>query len=391
MNDIVSDFKKDFYSIIHDVETKDVFNFEVTTTDKCNMGCSYCFEHEKCNTDMPLSIQNDTIRAIERILHSEIFMKKYKHMNITLWGGEPTINTSFINDLITYFRDEPRVTYYIYTNGILYDNLKRIIKNLNKYDSLSRATFQVSWDGNPVHDMHRLTIKKQPTSHIVMDTIKKLYKNGANISLKATIVPEDFKYFHEIWISYRDFLNSLLSPSYKNSVITYAPTIDQTYNNDDGFSEDLKKSLAKIVVEEYNHIREHNAPLLMWFDSSMKLCRYRSGMCCVTTNGTIYPCHGVSYDSKVSQYEHIGNISDDDISWFEKLTYPKDFSIPIECALCPATYCAVCSVQSSSLSKKNSLFEKWYDRASQYGLCRYYQIIGSYSKALHKLVTTDSI
>lgn len=391
MKDLVCDFTNDLHNIIDDHNNKDVFNFEITTTDSCNMRCNYCFEHDKKDKRMSIKTQNHVISTIEKLIHSEKFMNLYKHMNITMWGGEPTLNTSFINDIITYFANEPRISYYIYTNGMLYDNLKRIITTLNKHDILSRATFQVSWDGNPVHDYHRLTIKNQQTSNIVMDNIKKLYRDGVNISLKATIVPEDFKYLYDVWISYRDFLNELLSPSYKNSVITYAPTIDQTYKGSDAYVNDLHKSLAKIVVAEREHIRLHNAPLLMWFDNFMKLCRYRSGMCCVTTDGRVFPCHGVSYDNKVSSYETLGYIDDSDLTWFDKISRPKDFSLPDECLLCPATYCAVCSVQSSSMSKKDNLFDKWYDRTAQYGLCEYYRIIGAYSKVLHKLVVTGEL
>ena len=79
------------------------FNLEINTTKKCNMSCTYCFEKEtikKANIEEKKSIIQP--EEIVKFLENNItyLNKTYSSLNVSLWGGEPTLNMDGLSSII---------------------------------------------------------------------------------------------------------------------------------------------------------------------------------------------------------------------------------------------------------------------------------------------------
>ena len=106
----------------------------------------------------------------------------------------------------------------------------------------------------------------------------------------------------------------------------------------------------------------------------------------------IHTCHGIAYDDYVKTYETLGNVSN--IEWIDRYLSEvgtHDLIIPEECSKCSATHCSICCVQSSKKSSKELPIDRWYDRTAQKNLCKYYQMFGIYDKAVHTILTNETV
>lgn len=382
----IEKFSADLNGILNSWKEKHIFNFEITTTNKCNCKCVYCFEDTKKRTDKSYKT-SDIIKNIHYLLDHQLFSEHFKAINLSFWGGEPTLK---IDDILTYIKEFGKnqcIGWHFYTNGTLKDNIKKIVNELKKSDALSRLRIQISWDGDPVHDKNRIGALSK--SSVIKDTFKELYYDGITLDLKATLLPKDFKYIPEIWKSYESFIDEVTEGNENN--LSWAPTIDQTFNNSESdYYNDFVKALPLICNYEIEYYKKYHHNLLTWFGSDAHSCSYREGMCCVGSNGLVYTCHGVPYVN--NNKEILGNIND--TNWIDEYLSnvgTHKLMMSDECKSCSATHCSICCVQSMIRSDKPTQIEKWYDRTAQKELCKYYKIFGIYDKALHTILTRNYI
>ena len=315
--DIIANFSSDLEYILENFSKKDHFGLEITTTDRCNMHCDYCFEGSKENSEYGIRYPKEhLLRTIKDIVNDSRFKNKFKNLTLTMWGGEPTLNPGLINYLISYLGDNPLISWYIYTNGLNFENIESIVTKFKEIGCLQRAKFQVSWDGDPLHDIHR-----NGTSSEVKKNIENLLELGVEVDLKATILPRDFSAMPLAWKSYKEFIDYLSSKGYNVDDVVYSPTIDQTYNCLPSRQnlEDFKVSMRQIAAMEVTYSQKYGKTLLSWFRSRPKSCPYRTNMACVNTKGIIHSCHGVQYIDKLENDEFVGSI--DDSSWIDKILY----------------------------------------------------------------------
>ena len=98
---------------------------QLLTMLKCNLRCSYC----SLGVGEVLGSQKKASYTSEQL---EAFVDKNlpdKEVYITLYGGEPTLNTRFMLDLMDRF---PRCRFNMQTNGTLLDRVpKRILARLS--------------------------------------------------------------------------------------------------------------------------------------------------------------------------------------------------------------------------------------------------------------------
>lgn len=384
-DDMVSMFSKDFEYILENFSKKEHFGLEITTTDRCNMHCDYCFEGSKESSEYGIRYPKEhLLRTIKDIVNDSRFKNKFKNLTLTMWGGEPTLNPGLINYLINYLGDNPLISWYIYTNGLNFENIESIVEKFKEADCLQRAKFQVSWDGDPLHNMHR-----NGTSDEVRQNIERLLYLGAEVDLKATILPQDFKLMPEAWKSYKDFLEYLSDRGYDVSDVVYSPTIDQTYSSFPVAEMliDFNNAVRQIAALEVDYSQKHGKTLLSWFRGRPKSCPYRTNMACVNTRGIIHSCHGVQYIDKLENDEFIGSIGDS--SWIDKILYSgkkHEAVLPKHCVECEATYCSMCNAQLALRSTKDTPRKRWHDR-KQSGLCEFYKIFGIVDKAFQVLTS----
>lgn len=83
----------------------------------CNLNCCYC------DTDYKSNLKEYT----SNLLLEEV--KKYNNIHsISLTGGEPLLESDFLSDFLPLVKDKK---IYLETNGTLYENLKKVINNVD--------------------------------------------------------------------------------------------------------------------------------------------------------------------------------------------------------------------------------------------------------------------
>lgn len=379
---LLNDFANDLSSVLEEYKKRDMFAMDITTTEKCNFQCDYCFEGGKKLHDRQYSLE-DMKNTIYRILEHPSFIREFKSFTINFWGGEPTLKVDDILYYIDEFAQHPLVYFFFYTNGTLQENIDRIVERFKEYDSLDKLSIQISWDGDPIHDIHRISGTKAYNSDYVKSQIKRYMDMGVRVDVKSTIVAKDFSKMPEVWKSF-ERLNETLPER-----VVYAPTIDQTYY-DNEYLDDFRTAIATISAYEYDYVRKYGETLMTWYGQDLTTCSYRHKMCCVDVFGNVYPCHGFLYESdEVKKRECQGNIFDNE--WIDTFFNERHKYIPIKpelCEDCTATTCVSCCVKNGLQSNKETSYEKWYDRTST-GRCDYYKIFGVYDMALHRMISMN--
>ena len=78
-------------------ETAEI-SLTITTTIKCNMNCSYCYEFVKPNKAMKEGSGDDIINYLESMIRNAP-VKRFRSLKVAWYGGEPLINTKIIKYL----------------------------------------------------------------------------------------------------------------------------------------------------------------------------------------------------------------------------------------------------------------------------------------------------
>lgn len=160
------------------------FHLVLTVNHACNLRCTYCYTGEKFSRTMPDAIAR---HAIDRALHSIVAGGK---LALGFFGGEPLIEAEMIDSLLEYvdraarkkgIQLQPSLT----TNGTLTGTCAWSIMTRPGLD------LAVSHDGLPeIHDRHRLTVKGEPTSDRVNQTIGRLIQTGKDFAVVMVVRPD---------------------------------------------------------------------------------------------------------------------------------------------------------------------------------------------------------
>jgi len=378
---------------------KRFFNLEISTTNLCNFQCEYCFEKEEVRTAETLNNRlGEIIERIDMLLEDEWFNEIFCGINIDFWGGEPTLNHDLIRTVCSYYKENPKVRFHIYTNGYNIDYVKDIFIEMNNEGKLDfkmhKFTVQFSYDGSPVHNMTR-TINGNPTGSKVMENFMKLYKDGVPLTFKSAIMPKHFKHLPTIWDNFNSIYEELIeiNPETNGRPIAYAPTIDYFNAYKNWNLEELESSLIEIAKKELKFYEKHNRFLLNWFTKERTFCMAGITMTTIDTNGDLYYCHGCLYKSGCSDKKKLsyGTIFDDDFidnirNNFENIFLPKEKIDLTECENCEATFCVRCNVLVYGRSEKESFHDRWYDFSNQKNLCAYFKMISKIIKATETIM-----
>lgn len=362
------------------------YTFEITTTQQCNLGCTYCFEgcgdsleeNYKLNEKLLSRKQIDLLK--EKIHYKlENLDEGYDKLKLDFWGGEPTLNKEIIKEFIDEF--EPLgVKFHLYTNG--YD-----IRGLEDF-ILPSVKIQVSYDGR-VNDPFRLTLTgKDSTERVRSNILRLLEFPNIDLHLKATLIPEYFRYLEDIWDDYADLYYKFKE---KGIRLTYSPTIDYyDDSNQQPYMETYKKKILAITKKELEFAEKNGETLFSWYGGVKgSQCSAGQNIVAVTVEGNVLACHGAIYQDNREEL-HITDIEDNE--FFSKLKNFKnrleshDYSMPSYCNICPATTCVKCPALKSSISKKDSLEERWYDDNNQPQMCFYFQYFGKVDRAFQEIL-----
>jgi sulfatase maturation enzyme AslB (radical SAM superfamily) len=371
---------------------KQQFTFEVTTTALCNLGCTYCFEGVKTDKrrlddKLPLVKQR-----IYELLDSKWFNEKYGNLNLSFWGGEPSLNGKMIIDLINEFNPHPAVEFHIYTNGY---NRKRLEEIFDSVDC-SKLHIQISYDGKDINDKFRLTHTGKPTSTQVVENIEYFAKKGINISLKSTIPIKSMTGLHRTW---KDFyaMHEKFS-EYQNSIrINYSPTIDYVNDIPSGdlpaMIADFRKEMLMIAKEEIQFFKKNGYHLMSWFDGGdvKQHCASGANMHALDVDGQGYACHGSLYSPNKESMK--GSDIHDDKFVDQVAAMSESYSIPIRdvsdvCKGCVATTCMICPVTSLDKSEKTEFFDRWTDRWVN-NMCGFFKSFGEIDRTVQAYLDNE--
>ena len=57
------------------------------------------------------------------LLKSEEFKKRYDGIRNSFWGGEPTSNLEGVKEFVEYYKHNPDVCFFMYSNGYKYNHI----------------------------------------------------------------------------------------------------------------------------------------------------------------------------------------------------------------------------------------------------------------------------
>jgi radical SAM protein with 4Fe4S-binding SPASM domain len=368
---------------------KGVYGLEITTTESCNYRCSYCFE--RCHEpDEGLLNAKLIINRVKQLLKADWFNEQYSGIKLILWGGEPTMNMPLCKSLMEAFRTNERVCFFVYTNGSTIDNFMPTLKRLKNMpfikDDLSKVTIQVSYDGNPIHDLRRKNAKGDPTSREVKRAIYELEKNKIDFGLKSTMTWKDFHLMPIAWYDIAD-----LNYIYDKSNLKYSMTVDYYNVEFRKYKEQVEKALIKVAKQEFIFFKEHGYFLSNIFKSNRAFCATGKSMAVVNTNGDVYYCHGSIYSKCSDDLKYTSIFDKDFINSIEKANkfLFENHIEPKECKECVASSCLRCNVKKYEESCKDTFKERWFDYPAQNELCEYYQLVGKIGAALRNLINKE--
>lgn len=390
----IDTFAKEYNKVVQD--TREFYVLELTCSDQCTMRCTYCFEKscgftktETLNESLPVLFDK-----IDHLLSSEVFEATFRGIQLDFWGGEPTINMDMLRSIIEKYKNEPKIYFHIYSNGYKIAAFTNLLEeNKDNMNFKNRFNIQISYDGTPVHDKNRLNITGEPTSKEVLENADTLINMGYKVSFKATIIPEDFKYFPTIWEDFRT-----LYYKYKGKInVNYAPTVDYSNTHKNSFSADFEEGVVQIAKKEIDFFKAEKRHLFSWFtgDRGKFHCSAGRNIVSIDTEGSGYFCHGCLYlgEDDKKQFKVFSIYDEKDIflnkiinQYYYMVENSPEKYAPKECETCEATMCLRCNSFKFVESEKESFFEKWYDYSGQKVLCSYFKFFGKIDRTVKRIL-----
>ena len=378
-----------------DLTKKGKYNFEITTTQLCNMRCTYCFENIGGFLEDKRNL-NDYIPGIidkaNKMLEHYEFKKKYDGINFVFWGGESSMNMKMIRALVDEFAPKENCSFFMYSNGYSMDTLYNYLAELKqKYASITkRYQIQFSYDGKELHDQNRFGVNGELTSDTVIKNMYKFYDLGFYTGLKSTIKHDQLDKMVGAWKDFDKISRDIYSKY--GFHIKYGPTIDENHKMEDNYFEMFKESIKEIAKLELQRNKDGLPLLLSWWNGIKATCAVNGHMGCFGVDGNYYVCHAGSYANEETKKEFkIADVKQSDEDFLtavfeasERISSIKENKVEdFNCESCSATNCPRCEVIVYDKSQKETFDEKWTDYNVDYlGFCRYWKFFGIVDRAL---------
>ena len=291
------------------------------TTARCNLHCTYCYEHSKGGANMNCDRIKDAL-AKDFSLHKDF------HFLISFHGGEPFLAFAEIKEICEWIWRQPDLTEVlinIVTNGtVLNQGIKEWIREKRR-----KVVVVLSIDGLPeVHNKNRCN----SYNRIDLDFFKSVYKRP---EVKMTVPPSALPYLADGF----EYLYGLGM----NPTITLAA--EQPYTDDD--VEILAKQLVRLIGFYKSHFDVEVTELLyIPFEKfsldyvvehdSLHRCGIGQYRAAYDLNGNEYPCQTFIADLEASyDSEKITDIKRQlTCSWKEIQPECKDCIIAPVCSSC---------------------------------------------------------
>ena len=253
------------------------------TTLKCNLACTYCTEADGGS----LGTQGDVTYSIEAL---KTFVSTHVHNKevvVTFYGGEPTLNPEFIDEVIEAL---PLARFQLQTNGTLMDNVST--ETLGKFSNIL-----ISVDGGELAtDIYRgdgvynqVTEAIESIRPFVDGTITaRMTWSGSNIEAQDFLdLAATFDYVYWQFVQAQGFYSS-------DQMKRKKEVIEELVNL--FFTADRFIPLIPIMGIVRNKLFPHRA-IEMY--SGQTQCRAATHLLNITPDGSIYPCPDLTHDQSL--------------------------------------------------------------------------------------------
>lgn len=152
----------------------------------CNLACTYCFQHGV--DGKPTLISKETVDAFFNYAR-ENFSNEVQKPFITLFGGEPLVNSPAQRSIIQYIIDKCAEENYelsAVTNGYDFIEYVDILKKVRIKE------IQFTLDGSKdVHDLRRATVNQKGTFDRIIAGIEAAVNNKMPVNLRSVVDSEN--------------------------------------------------------------------------------------------------------------------------------------------------------------------------------------------------------
>lgn len=362
---LISNFTDDFGRMFDKPGELGVKTITFIVTHQCNLRCTYCYEHHKCDERMTLDTSKKIVDFLfDQDLHNSEMINPENTAAIILdfIGGEPLLEIDLISDTVEYFLkkaielDHRWATNYMIsmsTNGVLGDD-PRVQKFINKYDG--RLSMSVTIDGDKEsHDACRIDLNGKGS----YDRAIKLYRqvNERERMTKYTIAPGNIDIFSS---SVKHLIEDEgVELAFCNFVFEEGWELDHArklYHQ----MKDLADYLIKKNIDTYVSILDWEAGYHLDDNDTGNWCGGNGKMLAFEPDGSIVPCvrfSKVSLGDSQPPYT-IGNIdngfksTDDEKRLYgELMSITRQSQSTKECLDCPINGgCAWCTAYNYEIT-----------------------------------------
>lgn len=127
---------------------------EITVTDSCNKHCSYCFEGAHCAGKIPEATKRLVLNRVLELCRNYDASHGEK-LTLSFWGGEPFMDRTYMEEIVSSTSVWPFVRYHVYSNGTLVEEYRKFLTG-SFIDSIrDRIHIQLSYDGSPHNELKR--------------------------------------------------------------------------------------------------------------------------------------------------------------------------------------------------------------------------------------------
>lgn len=379
-------------------EKLNYIHYMLLVTNNCTFRCNYCIQEQHKDYHAERLIRRyefeDLIKFIEKSFDIA------ETVIISLWGGEPTLDTNYIIKLVDYFNKPEyynKIRFWMSTNGyrinkiLNYINQPKIKNNILS-NGIPYFIIQISYDGEPLNTLNRKSLDGNPNcSDEVRKTIQFLKDNDIYFIINSIITIDKAEYIYE---SYCDVTNNIKPEGFHMALD----------NRDDNFELDeyidsklpiLAEQLQKVAEKEKEYVlsvyKDDNIPENPFkYDifNNKYICNDDMPHFAIGLDGCVYDS-AKSLCSKEKNLHIIGNITNLNLVYTlqnkRNILNNSLYYISKECLNCDTTYCIMCHFTSYMASKKKNYLERWFDFAAMKQKCRIYKYISdNVTKPLRK-------
>jgi uncharacterized protein len=369
------------------------FSIEITTTAMCNLGCTYCFEGVKTDKRRLDDKVDVVIKRIHEFRQADWFKQNYDMLNISFWGGEPTLNPDLVIQVIQEFQVFDDVEFHIYTNAYNRQRFEKIVENVIR----PKIHMQISYDGEEIGNKFRVTHSGRGSSAQVLENMDYFVKKypDLDISLKSTIPLKAMDTIYRTWLDFKRLHDYF--KDHPNLKVSYAPTIDYVSDLPDQIIPEsiaiFRSEMIKVAREEIKFYKEHGRYLCTWFGEGDTKVHCASGahMHAINVDGKGYACHGSFYSPNKEEMLGSDIMSDNFVN--EVIAMAEKYQEPLGrvsdvCKGCVATTCMICPVSSLDLSKEKSFIDRWQDRWVN-NMCGFFKAFGEIDRSVQSYLEND--